>query len=182
MSEAISGDFVVAVLGLDVVSQKASRFCTGVGDQSLFFREGQPKLGVEELREEPLDLFRFSAGADKPKKGIIGVPNVHQSAKVRIMWISRGKLLGLPQERLSLLILFVLAGKGLLVCVSGIGRIALTGFASREAWEEFRFDKTIKFGKTRYCSGVGRQYRPGVHRSALGGSAILQDILPVKGV
>lgn len=145
-------------------------------------RVGQPKLAVEEVREETFDLFRFTAGTAEPEESVISIPNVHQSARVGVVGVPRRELLGLSEKLLSLFVLPLFPGKGSLVCVSSIGRIALAGFATRKAWEEFRFDETIKFVEARYCSGLGRQYRPEVHRSALGGSAILQDILPVRGV
>jgi hypothetical protein len=68
-----SGDFTVAVLHDDLVSEVSGRPGAGVGDQRLGGVEFQPEFIVQELRQLIFDSLGFGLGSDEPEEVVVGI-------------------------------------------------------------------------------------------------------------
>ncbi len=75
MSIAICGQFVIAVLGLDVVTQKAGRLLVSMGDQGLFLGEFELERVLQVRSQLLLDLLCFCPRSRKAQQYIIRIPD-----------------------------------------------------------------------------------------------------------
>ncbi len=80
MSIPICGKFVIAVLGLNVVAQKAGCLLVGVGDQGLVLGEFELERLVQVPSQLVLDLLGFCSRSGKPQQDIICLPNIAEPA------------------------------------------------------------------------------------------------------
>ena len=121
----IFGQFVVAVLGLNIIAQEAGGLLASRCDQGLFPREFQLESLLEESSQLAFDLLGFRSCSRKTKQHVIGITDVTQSSGVGIVGISGRKLLGQSQKLLSRLMLSLFACCAHLVTDASVGRVVL---------------------------------------------------------
>jgi hypothetical protein len=80
--------FLVGALGDDLIAEEASCICAGIGNQRFLDREGEFQVIPEPIPYLCSDFLGFRPAANEPKKGVIGVTNILQTPKVRILRVS----------------------------------------------------------------------------------------------
>jgi len=88
MSVPVCGEFVVAVLGPNVVAEKASGLCAGMRDQGLFLGKFQTQCLLQVRCQLVLDLHCFCPCSRKAEQHVVCIADISQSSVAGIVWIS----------------------------------------------------------------------------------------------
>lgn len=76
MSIPVFGQFVIAVLGLNVVTQKARGLLVGMGDQSLFLGEFELECLLQVRAQLVLDLLCFCPRSRQTEQHVVCVADI----------------------------------------------------------------------------------------------------------
>src|SRR6266545_1834853 len=76
--------------GVDFVTKKQGNTCSGVSNQSLFWRQLQVEFFSKEGRQLRFDLFSLTFGTSEAQQEVIRITAISQTSIVRIVRVKAG--------------------------------------------------------------------------------------------